>query len=128
MVTLKTKNINHFSKEKKGIMQALLYPGDLLTGDSNGNIFVWGRGYNAVTKAIWAAHEGPVFGLCVTRDGCVVTGGGKDGRIVVYDAAYKRTGEEATLPRNWGAVRTISQGRRPQNLFNTRIYLYLYVN
>ncbi len=93
-------------------MQALLYSGDLLTGDSNGNIFVWGRGYNAVTKAIWAAHEGPVFGLCVTRDGCVVTGGGKDGRIVVYDAAYKRTGEEATLPRNWGAVRTISQGRR----------------
>ncbi len=84
----------------------------MLTGDSNGNIFVWGRGYNAVTKAIWAAHEGPVFGLCVTRDGCVVTGGGKDGRIVVYDAAYKRTGEEATLPRNWGAVRTISQGRR----------------
>jgi microtubule-associated protein-like 1/2 len=93
-------------------MQAVLYPGDLLTGDSNGNIFVWGRGYNAVTKAIWAAHEGPVFGLCVTRDGCVVTGGGKDGRVVVYDAAYKRTGEEATLPRNWGAVRTISQGRR----------------
>jgi microtubule-associated protein-like 1/2 len=99
-------------KEKLGLMQALLYSGDLLTGDSNGNIFVWGRGYNAVTKAIWAAHEGPVFGLCVTRDGCVVTGGGKDGRIVVYDAAYKRTGEEATLPRNWGAVRTISQGRR----------------
>ena len=24
--------------------------GDVLTGDSNGNIFVWGRGYNAVTK------------------------------------------------------------------------------
>ncbi len=85
--------------------------GDLLTGDSNGNVFVWGRGYNAVTKAIWAAHEGPVFGLCVTKDGSVVTGGGKDGRIVVYDAAYKRTGEEVTLPRNWGAVRIISQGR-----------------
>ena len=41
----------------------------------------------------------------------MVTGGGKDGRIVVYDAAYKKTGEEATLPPNWGAVRTISQGR-----------------
>ena len=35
--------------------------GDLVTGDSSGNIFVWGRGYNAVTKALWAAHEGPVF-------------------------------------------------------------------
>ena len=24
--------------------------GDVVTGDSNGNIFIWARGYNAVTK------------------------------------------------------------------------------
>ena len=24
--------------------------GDVITGDSNGNMFIWARGYNAVTK------------------------------------------------------------------------------
>ena len=26
--------------------------GDVITGDSNGNVFIWGRGYNAVTKVL----------------------------------------------------------------------------
>ena len=26
--------------------------GDVLTGDSNGNVLVWRRGYNAVTKSL----------------------------------------------------------------------------
>ena len=51
--------------------------GDTLTGDSNGNLLLWARGYNGVTQAMWGVHEGPVFSICVLRDGSVVTGGGR---------------------------------------------------
>ena len=51
--------------------------GDTLTGDSNGNLLLWARGYNGVTQVVWGVHEGPIFSICVLRDGSVVTGGGR---------------------------------------------------
>ena len=84
--------------------------GDLITGDSSGNILVWGRGYNAVTKAIWAMHDGPVFALCVLRDGMIVTGGAKDRRIVKCDPEFRPTGEVAVLTEEEGGVRSLAQG------------------
>uniref|UniRef100_A0A1I8F5F9 WD_REPEATS_REGION domain-containing protein n=1 Tax=Macrostomum lignano TaxID=282301 RepID=A0A1I8F5F9_9PLAT len=41
--------------------------GDLVTGDSNGNVYVWGGGGNLITNYIKHAHEGPVFSLCLYR-------------------------------------------------------------
>ena len=76
---------------------AFSYTGDLLTGDSNGNLFVWGKGYNAVTKAIRKIHDGPIFSICVLKDGGVITGGGKDRKLVLLDASYKRSGVEAEV-------------------------------
>lgn len=84
--------------------------GELITGDSNGNIYVWGRGQNKISRAIQGAHEGPVFSVCVLKDGHLVSGGGKDRRIVHWDAAFNRSGQEAELPALYGSVRTLSSG------------------
>ena len=84
--------------------------GDLITGDSSGNILVWGRGYNAVTKAVWGMHDGPVFALCVLRDGMIVSGGAKDRRVVKCDPDFCPTGEVAILSEEEGGVRSLVQG------------------
>ena len=73
---------------------AFLQSGDVITGDSNGNLAVWGRGTNTISKFVKGAHEGSVFTICVQKDGSIVTGGGKDGKLVHFDANVKRMGEE----------------------------------
>jgi microtubule-associated protein-like 1/2 len=96
-ISRKTGLFDQRDKPKYVTCLAFSYTGDLLTGDSNGNVFVWGRGYNAVTKALRKVHDGPIFGICVMKDGSVVTGGGKDRKLVQFDAVYKRTGLEAEV-------------------------------
>ncbi|XP_071743387.1 echinoderm microtubule-associated protein-like 2 isoform X11 [Lepeophtheirus salmonis] len=112
----KTGLFDQRDKPKYVTCLAFSYTGDLLTGDSNGNISVWGRGYNAVTKALRKVHNGPIFSICVLKDGSIVTGGGKDRRIVEFDSLYRRTGMEAELPEHMGSIRTISQGKGSQLL------------
>ena len=68
-----------------------------MTGDSNGNVFVWRRGYNAVTKSLKKVHNGPVFAICVLKDGSVVTGGGRDGKLIHFDANYKKSDQETEV-------------------------------
>jgi len=93
--------------------------GDVITGDSNGNVFIWGRGYNAVTKVMRKVHDGPIFSICVLKDGSIITGGGKDCRIVKFDTLYRKTGLEAQLPEHLGSIRTLSQGKGSQLLLGT---------
>ncbi|GFW36186.1 echinoderm microtubule-associated protein-like 1 [Trichonephila clavipes] len=69
--------------------------GELLTGDSNGNILVWSRGSNKVARAIYNAHDGGVFSICSMKDGTFLSGGGRDRRIIEWDHALSRTGREA---------------------------------
>ena len=109
-VTRKTGCFDAKDKPKYVTCLAFASNGDLLTGDSHGNVFVWRRGYNAVTKSLKKIHSGPVFAICVLRDGSLVTGGGKDGTLVHFDANYKKL-EETALNDNLGAIRTICQGK-----------------
>jgi len=90
--------------------------GDVLTGDSNGNVLVWRRGYNAVTKSLKKVHNGPVFAICVLKDGSVVTGGGKDGKLIHFDGNYKKSDLEAEICEEFGSIRTICQGKSNENL------------
>ncbi len=105
-----------FDKPKYVTCLAFGSNGDVLTGDSNGNVFVWRRGYNAVTKSLKKVHTGPVFAICVLKDGSVVTGGGKDGRLIHFDANYKKTDLEAEIEEDFGSIRTICQGRSNDKL------------
>lgn len=48
-------------------------------------------------------HDGSIFSMCVLKDGTVITGGGKDGRILHFDATLNLTGEEAQVSRRAAA-------------------------
>jgi microtubule-associated protein-like 1/2 len=93
----KTGLFDQRDKPKYVTCLAFSFTGDVITGDSNGNVFIWGRGYNAVTKALRKVHDGPIFAICVLKDGSVVTGGGKDRRLVQFDASYRKSGLEAEV-------------------------------
>ncbi|CAH8495818.1 unnamed protein product [Schistosoma rodhaini] len=84
--------------------------GDLLTGDSAGNIIAWKRGTNTVNQICQGVHEGGIFSLCLTNNGHLISGGGKDRRLVFFDAALNPTGRTEELTELYGAVRTITQG------------------
>lgn len=71
--------------------------GDVITGDSHGNLIVWGRGTNTICKFMRNVHEGSVFSVCVLKEGNIISGGGKDGRLIQFDAQLNRTGEEAQV-------------------------------
>ena len=49
-ISRKTGVLDPRDKPKYFTSLAFSFSGDVVTGDSNGNIFIWARGYNAVTK------------------------------------------------------------------------------
>lgn len=65
------------------------------------------------------AHDGPVFSLCALKDGAIVSGGGKDGRIVLYNQDLSRTGVETAIEAHFGPVRVVSEGKGSQLLVGT---------
>ncbi|XP_018393787.1 PREDICTED: echinoderm microtubule-associated protein-like 2 isoform X1 [Cyphomyrmex costatus] len=93
--------------------------GDVLTGDSNGNIIVWSRGTNTISRLVRNLHEGSIFSICVLKNGNIITGGGKDGKILYFDASLNLTGEEAQIEDHFGGIRTLSEGRGTQLLIGT---------
>ncbi|VDP65431.1 unnamed protein product [Echinostoma caproni] len=106
-------------KPKFVLCMAFAENGDLITGDSSGNILVWRRGTNTISQICQSVHEGGIFSLCVTQDGHLISGGGKDKRIVFFDAALNPTGEVKELPELHGSVRTITQGPGEMLLIGT---------
>ncbi|KAF1549112.1 UNVERIFIED_CONTAM: Echinoderm microtubule-associated protein-like 3, partial [Eudyptes pachyrhynchus] len=152
-----TKKQGIFGKYKKPkFIQCFIFDaaGDVLTGDSEGNILTWtraagdgrtpgkgakggGRGWGRGTRdhgaAVGAdpgsaetyqigqqtrAHEGSIFALCRRRDGTVLSGGGKDRRVVCWSPALALL-QEAELPERFGAVRTIAEGPGDELLVGT---------
>ncbi|XP_039294135.1 echinoderm microtubule-associated protein-like 2 [Nilaparvata lugens] len=95
---------------------AFTQTGDVLSGDSNGSIIVWGRGTNTITRFMRNVHEGSIFSICVLKEGSIITGGGKDGRLIQFDSELQKTGFEAQIAEHVGGVRTISEGRGSQLL------------
>ncbi|XP_071055971.1 echinoderm microtubule-associated protein-like 2 isoform X1 [Onthophagus taurus] len=98
---------------------AFLQSGDVITGDSNGNLAIWGRGTNTIQKFVKNLHEGSIFTLCVLKDGSVVTGGGKDGRVQHLDSNMKKVEDDIQIEGHFGGIRVISEGRGSQLLLGT---------
>uniref|UniRef100_A0A672GPB3 EMAP like 4 n=1 Tax=Salarias fasciatus TaxID=181472 RepID=A0A672GPB3_SALFA len=86
--------------EKPKFVQCLAFlsSGDILTGDSGGVLLVWtrssvsvrpnGRGCACAAFQISRqvkGHEGSVYCVCEMRSGTLLTGGGKDRRIILWD-------------------------------------------
>ncbi|CAH1124195.1 unnamed protein product [Ceutorhynchus assimilis] len=106
-------------KPKYVLSIAFLQTGETITGDSNGNLAVWGRGTNTLWKMIKSVHDGGVFSICVLKDGSVVTGGGKDSRVVQFDYNLSKSNVISQIERHYGGVRVISEGRGSQLLLGT---------
>ncbi|MGH0145224.1 UNVERIFIED_CONTAM: hypothetical protein FKN15_004327 [Acipenser sinensis] len=96
-----TKKQGIFGKYRKPkFIQCFVFNGngDVLTGDSEGNILTWGKSaadiktlgkgaketFQIVRQT--KAHEGSIFTLCLLQGGALLSGGGKDRRVVRWSA------------------------------------------
>uniref|UniRef100_A0A3B5A246 Echinoderm microtubule-associated protein-like 4 n=1 Tax=Stegastes partitus TaxID=144197 RepID=A0A3B5A246_9TELE len=116
--------------EKPKFVQCLAFlsTGDILTGDSGGVLLVWtrssaetptGKGPRAfqISRQV-KAHEGSVFCLCEMRSGALLTGGGKDRRIILWDHEL-RADRDIEVPDQYGTIRAVSEGKGDEFLVGT---------
>ncbi|KAM6203122.1 echinoderm microtubule-associated protein-like 1 isoform 6-T6 [Rhynchocyon petersi] len=92
--------------------------GDTITGDSSGNILVWGKGTNRISHAVPGAHEGGIFALCMLRDGTLVSGGGKDRKLISWNGNYQNV-HKTEIPEQYGPIRTVAEGKGDVILIGT---------
>uniref|UniRef100_A0A8C7IBR4 EMAP like 2 n=2 Tax=Oncorhynchus TaxID=8016 RepID=A0A8C7IBR4_ONCKI len=116
-----TKRQGLFEKNEKPkyvLCVAFAENGDAITGDSSGNIYVWAKGGNRISQVVAKAHEGGIFSLCVLKDGTLVSGGGKDRRMVLWDHDYNKQ-SEMEVPEAFGPVRAVTEGKQGELLVGT---------
>lgn len=119
-LTKKSGIFDKFDKPKYVLCVAFAENGDVITGDSNGSIIIWPKGSSKASQAIVGAHEGGIFSIFVDpEDGTLLTGGGKDRKIVQWNSSYERTGLCQELPEECGGVRMISRGQGGPTLVGT---------
>ncbi|KAM9653604.1 echinoderm microtubule-associated protein-like 1 isoform 2-T2 [Morphnus guianensis] len=92
--------------------------GDTITGDSSGSILVWGKGTNRISHAVQGAHEGGIFALCMLRDGTLVSGGGKDRKLISWNGNYQKL-HKTEIPEQFGPIRTVAEGKGDVVLIGT---------
>uniref|UniRef100_A0A3B3RH68 Echinoderm microtubule-associated protein-like 4 n=1 Tax=Paramormyrops kingsleyae TaxID=1676925 RepID=A0A3B3RH68_9TELE len=117
--------------EKPKFVQCLAFlsNGDILTGDSGGIMLVWTRsvaepvqskgpkGVYQISRQI-KAHDGSVFTLCQMRNGTLLTGGGKDHKIILWDHDLN-VEREIEVPDQYGSIRAVAEGKGNQFLIGT---------
>uniref|UniRef100_A0A8C2ZJI8 EMAP like 2 n=1 Tax=Cyclopterus lumpus TaxID=8103 RepID=A0A8C2ZJI8_CYCLU len=113
-----TKKQGLFEKHEKPkyvLCVAFAENGDAITGDSGGNIYVWAKGGSRISQVVSGAHEGGIFSVCVLKDGTMVSGGGKDRKVVLWDHNYRKKAE-MEVGEPLGPVRALAEGK-PGELF-----------
>nr|CDS24007.1 echinoderm microtubule associated protein1 [Echinococcus granulosus] len=101
---------DRYEKPKFVLSMIFVENGDLITGDSNGNIFLWPRGSNRISQAVLGVHVGGIFALAFSKAGHLLSGGGRDSRIVQLDSSLNPTGIFVELSAWYGPVRTLVSG------------------
>ncbi|KAM6956836.1 echinoderm microtubule-associated protein-like 4 isoform 2-T2 [Aplochiton taeniatus] len=118
--------------EKPKFVQCLAFlsNGDILAGDSGGIMLVWSRstaepapgkgpkGAFQISRQIKKAHDGSVFTLCQMRNGTLLTGGGKDHRVILWDHNLNPE-REIEVPDQYGTIRAVAEGKGEQFLVGT---------
>uniref|UniRef100_A0A087YEH5 EMAP like 2 n=2 Tax=Poecilia TaxID=8080 RepID=A0A087YEH5_POEFO len=113
-----TKRQGLFEKHEKPkyvLCVAFAENGDAITGDSSGNLYVWAKGGNRISQVVSGAHEGGIFSVCVLKDGTMVSGGGKDRKVALWDHNYRKQAE-MEVGELLGPVRALAEGK-PGELF-----------
>uniref|UniRef100_A0A673IBV8 Echinoderm microtubule-associated protein-like 2 n=1 Tax=Sinocyclocheilus rhinocerous TaxID=307959 RepID=A0A673IBV8_9TELE len=116
-----TKRQGLFEKHEKPkyvLCVAFAENGDAITGDSSGNIYIWAKGGNRISQVVSGAHEGGIFSLCVLKDGTLVSGGGKDRRVLLWDHDYRKK-SEIEVPEAFGPVRSLAEGKQDELFVGT---------
>ncbi|RMC12454.1 hypothetical protein DUI87_09970 [Hirundo rustica rustica] len=125
----KIAEIKKYEKPKFVQCLAFLGNGDVLTGDSGGIILIWGKttveatpgkgakGVYQISRQI-KAHDGSVFTLCQMRNGMLLTGGGKDRKIILWDHDLNPE-REIEVPDQYGTIRAVAEGKADQFLVGT---------
>ncbi|OBS72967.1 hypothetical protein A6R68_12462, partial [Neotoma lepida] len=117
--------------EKPKFVQCLAFlgNGDVLTGDSGGIMLIWSKttvepppgkgpkGVYQINRQI-KAHDGSVFTLCQMRNGMLLTGGGKDRKIILWDHDLNPE-REIEVPDQYGTIRAVAEGKAEQFLVGT---------
>ncbi|XP_006141369.1 echinoderm microtubule-associated protein-like 4 isoform X2 [Tupaia chinensis] len=117
--------------EKPKFVQCLAFlgNGDVITGDSGGVMLIWSKttveptpgkgpkGVYQISKQI-KAHDGSVFTLCQMRNGMLLTGGGKDRKIILWDHDLNPE-REIEVPDQYGTIRAVAEGKADQFLVGT---------
>ncbi|XP_069090077.1 echinoderm microtubule-associated protein-like 4 isoform X4 [Pleurodeles waltl] len=117
--------------EKPKFVQCLAFlpNGDVLAGDSGGIMLIWSKttvepppgkgpkGVYQIKKPI-RAHDGSVFTLCQMRNGMLLTGGGKDRKIILWDHNLIPE-REIEVPDQYGTIRAVAEGKADQFLVGT---------
>ncbi|KAF7710670.1 echinoderm microtubule-associated protein-like 4 isoform X1 [Silurus meridionalis] len=116
--------------EKPKFVQCLAFlnNGDIMTGDSGGVLLIWtrstadpppGKGLKAfqISRQI-KAHDGSVFTLCQLRNGTLLTGGGKDHKIILWDHDLNPE-RDIEVPDQYGTIRAVAEGKGEQFLVGT---------
>ncbi|XP_034557784.1 echinoderm microtubule-associated protein-like 2 [Notolabrus celidotus] len=108
-----TKRQGLFEKHEKPkyvLCVAFAENGDAITGDSSGNLYVWAKGGYRITHQVSGAHEGGIFSVCVLKDGTLVSGGGKDRKVVLWNHDYRKQAE-MEVGESFGPVRALAEGK-----------------
>ncbi|XP_018120088.1 echinoderm microtubule-associated protein-like 4 isoform X2 [Xenopus laevis] len=119
--------------EKPKFVQCLAFlaNGDVLAGDSGGIMLIWSKtnvestaskgakvlGVYQISKQI-KAHDGSVFTLCQMRNGMLLTGGGKDRKVIMWDHDLNPE-REIEVPDQYGTIRAVAEGKGDQFLVGT---------
>uniref|UniRef100_A0A2P2I0X4 Echinoderm microtubule-associated protein-like 2 n=1 Tax=Hirondellea gigas TaxID=1518452 RepID=A0A2P2I0X4_9CRUS len=82
--------------------------GETVTGDSNGNIAVWLKGGNEITRSVNGAHDGSIFHILALSDGGFLTSG-KDRFLKHWDTKFNNSDAKTQLSEDLGGGRTVAQ-------------------
>uniref|UniRef100_A0A2D4KN67 EML-like second beta-propeller domain-containing protein n=2 Tax=Micrurus TaxID=8634 RepID=A0A2D4KN67_9SAUR len=74
-------------------------------------------GVYQISKQI-KAHDGSVFTLCQMRNGMLLTGGGKDRKIILWDHDLNAE-REIEVPDQYGTIRAVAEGKADQFILGT---------
>ena len=105
-------------KPKYILSIGFLPTGEVISGDSEGTLLIWNHKEGKISKQIKDAHEGGIFSILVlpnSSPALMITGGGKDGKLIEWTNEYKKSGRVLQIPDNLGSCRFISQANG--NLF-----------
>jgi len=89
--------------------------GDVVTGDSNGNILLYALDVNRSSLAALSAHKGGVVNLLYHNDEIVSCG--KDGNFSLWNNNLEKMRDFGTVDEQYGFVRTIVYNTAENNYF-----------